>query len=310
MNACKLAFLPLLVLFAGCSGPKLLGTSSSRITTHTARIDSRIEGSLVADGIPHLPDIPASSAWTLGGMLDLPARYDENTLEDRQVELRLLPAGTLEVRRHLGNRWNLGVGLQANERGISSSWLGMGKGFPIARAEGMIRLGAGLQRLDVQNQYKATTTRTDCSETNACSTIYTKVRTYGKQEEIWSPVGRLALSIQPLRSGPWIDLQASTALVFAEWPGVETSTVKNERYQKETDCSLFGGCDDSTWTETKTASSTGAGRSERIATWSTGVGWIFRHRHQQWSIGARWFPGNGTIQASAQWSLSFASPSH
>jgi hypothetical protein len=309
MNACKLSLLPLLVLFAGCSGPKLLGTSSSQIVTRTTRTDSRLEGSLIADGIPHLPDIPAGSAWTLGGMLDLPAQYDENALEDRHVELQLLPSGTLEARRFLGNRWSLGVGLQANERGISSTWLGVGKGFPIARAEGMIRLGAGLQRLDVQNQYKATTTRTDCGETNACSTIYTKVRAYGKQEEIWSPVGRLALSIQPLRSGPWIDLQASTALVFAEWPGVETSTVMNSRYGMETNCSLFGSCDDSTWTETETGSASGEHQSERIATWSTGVGWIFRHRHQQWSIGARWFPDNGTVQANAQWSVSFATPS-
>lgn len=308
----SLLALPFLALFTGCSSAKVVGTSTSELVTRTTRIETRLVGTLPSEGLPQLPEGPLGTGWTLGGAIELPANpsmLDPAASKRKGITLAPIPSGSFEVRAFPMPNWNLGLGIQANKDGASSVWLGFGRRFPIAKAVGMIRLGAGLHQMNATNTYGTHAELTVCPDRAPCVTEVVTDSFFQKEESTFSPFGRIIASIQPQRNGPWLDLQATTALQFAEWTAKQTQKVTVRRMRTEEDCDpgLIGPCIlEEEWDETSESSNQSDPSRETLQTMSTGAGWTIRQGNQQWTAGARWYPLVGTVQASMQWSISFA----
>jgi hypothetical protein len=182
--------------------------------------------------------------------------------------------------------------------------MGGGKGFPVGRTEVTIRLGAGLHRVQAENTFHHTTEEKTCPEFGSCN-VTRWYDTTRSEVDTWHPFGRIAFSVQPFRSGPWVEVQAATPFPFAQWDGSNTTTTTTTRKGTEEDCQgMIGPCTEAEeWSETGNTSDESADHQASIADWSIGGGWVARTGSHQWVAGLRWHPALRATSATLQWSF-------
>jgi len=299
------------VTLAGCASPKVLGTRTSTVTTRNERMSSTVLTAFPSEALPQLPQDPDGSGTTFSGAFTLPQTVSESPSNRPQGSTMIHPQTSFsgEIGLYPGHRWRLGVGGQASKDGPSSLWASLGKGFPVSKAEAMVRVGAGIHRIRAENVFLQTTEESICSESGTCS-ITTSTMTGSEGEHGMKLFGRIAASLQAPGSGPWLEFQATTGLEYAKWTESSTSTTTTTRMGTEENCHDFlilGPCTHKAeWTEVNSASDPGAKVTATMNVWSVGTGWVVRRGAQQWVAGARWYPSQKAVEATLQWSVALS----
>lgn len=281
LRATPLLF-PLSILVGCAMAPPVDDSRSTTLEVRLHRVSSQARVVLPLAPLPLVARDPsAPKAWgslsTEG--FETPDRSPRDLL-GKDLALEIPPSAHLDLGLRLGRSWLLETSLDGTSEGLEGAWAGVGKGFALRGAELTLRAAGGAQIVEAANLYDVNVRRIRCLP-DSCVVEDLNPTTFTDRTRTWEAASRLAASLQPSASGPWIDAQWIGPMAFARWVPLRSTTTTGE---------------------TNSASSVAS-----MSFHTLGGGWVFRGNRGQLVLGLRYLWGFRAVGFTVQTTTGFLS---